>query len=123
MTWTFALAALQQLPAIIAVVEQLIPGTRKSADKKAAATSEMTKYEGPLALDQRVQAAKSALIDAQVEYLNAMAAAEATAVNLGIPVVPFVQPTSQPEHVTPAPVASAGAVAVTAVAAVGGPAT
>ena len=106
-SWAFALAALQQLPAIIAAVEQILPGKGKSADKKAAATSEMTKFEGPLALDQQVKDAKAALIDAQVAYLNAMAAAEKIAKDLNIPVTPFVQPTSQPELVTTPPIVSA----------------
>lgn len=84
--WQIALAALQQLPTIISFVEQLIPSAGKSADKKQAATAELTKYEGALALDQRVKDAKAALIDAQVEYLNAMDAAEAQARTLGVPI-------------------------------------
>lgn len=98
MKWALiAFNALQQLPAIMQVVEQILPGPNKSADKHAAASGEMTKYEGALALDQRVKAAKTALINAQVEYLNAMSAAEAEAHRLGIPV--GAQPT--PAAVTP----------------------
>lgn len=100
MKWALiALNALQQLPAIMQVVEQILPGPGKSADKHAAAVGEMTKYEGALALDQRVKVAKATLINAQVEYLNAMSAAEAEAARLGIPV--NAQPVPTPAAVTP----------------------
>lgn len=108
MKWALiALNALQQLPAIMQVVEQILPGPGKSADKHAAASGEMTKYEGALALDQRVKLAKAALINAQVEYLNAMSAAEAEAARLGIPV------NAQPAPLAPQ-IAGAGAGAVAA---------
>lgn len=99
MKWALiALNALQQLPAIMQVVEQILPGPGKSADKHAAAVGEMTKYEGALALDQRVKLAKAALINAQVEYLNAMSAAEVEAGRLGIPI--GAQPAPEPAAMT-----------------------
>jgi len=79
-----AMAALQQLPAILQFAEQLIPGPKHGPEKKLTAVSELTKFEGALALDQDVKAAKDTLIDAQVRYVNAVSAAAATAQQLGI---------------------------------------
>jgi len=79
-----AMAALQQLPAILQFAEQLIPGPKHGPEKKLTAVSELTKFEGALALDQDVKAAKDTLIDAQVRYVNAVTAAAATAQQLGI---------------------------------------
>jgi hypothetical protein len=92
MKWSMALAVLQQLPAILQLAENLFPGQGKSNDKKLTASSQMVQYEGALALDQGVQAAKSALIDAQVAYANAMDKAAAAATALNIPVAPLVTP-------------------------------
>ena len=86
MKWQMALAVLQQLPSILQFAEQLFPGAGKSVDKKLTASSQMVQYEGALALDPRVREAKSALIDAQVAYANAMDAAHAEATRLGIPI-------------------------------------
>jgi len=81
---TLALTVLQHLPSILSFAEGLIPGSGTGNEKKLTATTKMVEYEGALALDQRVKDAKSALIDAQVAYLNAMEAAAAEARTLGI---------------------------------------
>jgi len=86
MKWQMALAVLQQLPSILQFAEQLFPGAGKGNDKKLTTSSQMVQFEGALALDPRVRAAKSALIDAQVAYANAMDAAHAEATTLGIPI-------------------------------------
>lgn len=85
-----ALAILQQLPSIIQFAENLFPTGGQGVNKKLTVTSKMSQYEGAVALDQSVRDARSALIDAQVAYANAMATATETAQSLGIPVAPPV---------------------------------
>jgi len=100
MQWQMALAVLQQLPTILQFAEQLFPGAGKGTDKKLTASSQMVQYEGALALDPRVRAAKSVLIDAQVAYANAMDAAHAEATTLGIPIGTLTAISPQPVVVT-----------------------
>jgi len=80
-----ALRVLRELPQLIEMAERLVPGANKGQDRRVTVASEMVKYEGALALDQRVQAAKRTLIDAQVAYIKAMETAEQTARALGVP--------------------------------------
>jgi len=82
---------LSNLPQIIAAAEELIPQLRQGTEKKLTVTSEMRKSEGVLGDDPNVKAARDLLIDAQVAYLKAMEAAEASASAVGVTIPTPVQ--------------------------------